>query len=192
MIGRIVLASASPRRAELLKKIGIDDFVVRPTDTDEVPPKGISPKEIAKTLSFKKAEAVAAFSKPLDIVIAADTIVICDGKILGKPTDDEDAFKILSMLSGRAHEVITGVCVRRGDVILTHAECTKVVFRRLSQSEIQSYIGSSEGVDKAGSYGVQGLGAILVSRIEGDFYNVVGLPLCALASMLETFGVRIL
>ena len=181
----LVLASQSPRRRELLHQIGLDDFVVLPAQGEERMDPALSPAELVENLSRQKAAETAARCAPSDTVIAADTVVALDGRILGKPADTEDAARMLRLLSGRQHAVFTGVTVRRGDRILTECERTAVFFRTLSGDEIAWYVSTGEPLDKAGAYGIQGRGIRFVSRIEGDYANVVGLPVCRLLSMLE-------
>jgi septum formation protein len=125
------------------------------------------------------------------VVIAADTIVVCEGKVLGKPRDEEDAFRILSLLSGRHHEVMTGMTVVRGDEVITHTEVTRIHFRQLHPEEIRAYIASGEPMDKAGAYGIQGGAALFADQMEGDYYNVMGLPVCRLAMILRSLGLPI-
>ena len=138
------------------------------------------------------AKAMAAPAGPQDVVIAADTIVVCGGRILGKPGTEERAAEMLRLLSGRDHQVMTGFTVRRGSTVLTQTEVSHIFFRPLDEGEIDAYVATGEPLDKAGAYGIQGLAALFVTRLEGDFYNVMGLPLCALAQQLRKLGVRIL
>lgn len=187
----IVLASASPRRSQLLTMLGLD-FEVRPAKGEEFLPGGISPEEAVMRLSAQKARNVARECAPEDVVIGADTIVWYDGRILGKPRDEQDAARMLSSLSGNTHTVYTGVTVIRGETALSAAEETKVRFRRLSGGEIDGYIKTGEPMDKAGAYGAQGLAALFVEGIEGDFFNVMGLPVCRLGKMLKEVGVTLL
>ena len=189
---KLVLASASPRRSELMHMLGFSDVIVHPAVGKEDPPKGVPPEEIVKALSSAKAEEVAALFNEEVLVIAADTIVWLDGEILGKPHSEEQAFSMLSALSGREHKVYTGVTVLDREGILCEAECSSVHFRDLSEEEIRKYISTGEPMDKAGAYGAQGKGALFVRAIEGDFFNVMGLPLCRLGQMLRKKGVPIL
>ena len=189
---KIVLASASPRRSELMRMLGFQDVVVHPAVGEERPPEGATPEETVMVLSRAKAEEVAAAEDKDALVIAADTIVWLDRTILGKPHSEEDAFRMLSQLSGREHEVYTGVTLMDRDGELCEAECSKVYFRTLSEEEIRHYITTGEPMDKAGAYGAQGLGALFVRGIEGDFFNVMGLPVCHLGQMLAKKGVPIL
>lgn len=185
----IILASQSPRRRELLAQMGVPQFEVVPALGEEIASPGLSPAQLVEVLSRQKAEEVAVQAGPDDVVIAADTVVAVDGAVLGKPRDPADAARMLSLLSGRAHTVYTGVTVRRGTFSRTAHEATQVRFRPLTQSEISAYIATGEPMDKAGSYGVQGMGALLVERINGDFFNVMGLPVLRLSRMLAKFGV---
>ena len=187
---RLVLASASPRRRELLSHF-TSDFILDPAEGPEMPPEGASPEDTVIALSAAKARQTAA-RHPGDIVIGADTVVELDGIILGKPADGADAFRMLRALSGREHRVYTGVTLIRDGTVLSQAEMTRVFFRELTDREIGAYIASGEPMDKAGAYGYQGLAGLFVERIEGDFFNVVGLPLCRLGRMLETMGVTLL
>ena len=188
----IILASQSPRRRQLLGQIGLDHFIVRPARGEEVMDPALSPAQLVEELSRQKAREVAGASDPGDLVIAADTVVAIDGRVLGKPHDREEACAMLSALSGREHTVYTGVTVCRDDRMLTQHEATQVRFRPLSPREIQAYVDSGEPMDKVGAYGVQELGALLVEGIRGDYFNVVGLPLCRLGQMLSQFGMELL
>ncbi len=179
----IILASASPRRKELLRFI-TEDFTVKVSDADETTDPSLSPEETVKSLAGIKGDAVAAIC-PGDTVISADTVVVLDGKILGKPKNPEDAFSMLSSLSGRTHEVFTGVCIICGDKKICFAQKTEVTFHELSEEEILSYIETNEPADKAGAYGIQGKGSLLVKSINGDYHNVVGLPVSALNRALK-------
>ena len=176
----VVLASQSPRRRELLQKLNIP-FTVQVADVEETPLPGETPQALVERLSCAKALAVA---QPGQVVIAADTVVVADGKILGKPADEQEAMQMLQMLSGRSHQVMTGVTVAKDGRVLTHTEITHVTFRSLAQWELSRYIQSGEPLDKAGAYGIQGGAGVFVSSINGDYYNVVGLPLCRLWQML--------
>ena len=188
----VVLASGSPRRSELLHMLGFSNLIVFPAKGEEQAPHGASPEETVMALSRAKAEEVAAVFDPDALIIAADTIVWLDGEILGKPQSEEHAFRMLSRLSGREHEVYTGVTVLDGSGELCEAECSRVHFRRITEEEIRRYIATGEPMDKAGAYGAQGKGALFVRAIEGDFFNVMGLPLCCLGQMLAKKGVPIL
>ena len=184
----LILASQSPRRRELLGLTGLD-FMVRVADIDETMDEGKAPFDEVARVSRLKALAVERARE--DVVIAADTIVVCEGKVLGKPRDEADAFRILSLLSGRSHEVMTGMTVLRGDEVITHTEVTKIHFRQLHPAELRAYIASGEPMDKAGAYGIQGGAALFVDQMEGDYYNVMGLPVCRLAMILRGFGLPI-
>lgn len=185
----IILASASPRRKELLERMGIRHFDVIVSDVDETLEDGLSPAEQVERLSRIKAAAVAAGAGADAIVIAADTVVALEGAVLGKPADPEDAFRMLSALSGARHHVYTGVTVAQGEHVLTCHQTTAVDFRPLEPEEIAQYIATGECMDKAGAYGIQGYGALLVEGITGDYYNVMGLPVVCLSRMLKEFGV---
>ena len=179
----LILASQSPRRRELLGLTGLD-FVVRVADIDETMDPGKAPFDEVARVSRMKAMAVSRDQG--DVVIAADTIVVCEGQVLGKPRDEEDAFRILSLLSGRSHEVMTGMTVLTDDEIITHTEVTKIHFRDLLPGEIRAYIASGEPMDKAGAYGIQGGAALFADQMEGDYYNVMGLPVCRLWQTLKS------
>jgi len=197
----LVLASASPRRQELLRNAGIA-FVVQPTDIPEVSREGELPRPFAERLAREKALAVAR-QRPNDLVLGADTVVVVGGKILGKPTDAADAARMLRLLSGRAHEVITGVCLAgpRQDKPETgnrkletgfedvRSEITQVTMSALNEHDIESYIATGEPMDKAGAYAIQGIASRWIPRIEGDYSNVVGLPLALVCRMLRQQGV---
>ena len=191
-MSNIVLASGSPRRRELLERIGVTDFVVRVPEVEESFPEGLTPPEVVAYISREKAEAAARLCGPEDIVITADTMVFLDQARLGKPRDEAHALEMLTALQGRRHTVCTGVSVCQGDRRLTETESTDVFFRSATEAELRRYIASGEPMDKAGAYGVQGRGALLVERLEGEFFNVMGLPVLRLARMLEKFGVSLL
>lgn len=165
----IILASQSPRRRELLEQVGITGFQVISPDVDERVEPGLSPAGMVEELSLRKARAAADKTGPDGLIIAADTVVALDGAVLGKPRDREDAFAMLSALSGREHRVYTGVSVLRGDRAVTEHEETAVCFRALAPGEIWGYIATGEPMDKAGAYGIQGVGALLVRGIRGDY-----------------------
>ena len=172
--------------------LAFSSFTVCPAAGPEKMPEHASPEDAVKALASQKAEEVASRCDPDALIIAADTIVVCDGRILGKPRDEEDAFRMLRLLSGRTHEVYTGLCLKDKDSCVTEAERTAVRFRTLSDGEIRRYIETGEPMDKAGAYGIQGKAALFVEAIEGDYYNVVGLPLCRLGRMLAGKGVPVL
>ena len=184
----IVLASQSPRRRELLERLGLPFRVIVP-DIDEHMDRPLPPAELVAAISGEKARAAQALAGPDAIVIAADTVVALEGAVLGKPADELDSFKMLSALSGVRHQVYTGVTVCRGGEKQTAHEVTDVTFRELSEEEIEHYIATGEPMDKAGAYGIQGYGALLIQGISGDYYNVMGLPVCRLSGMLARFGV---
>ena len=188
----IILASQSPRRRELLEQIGLTDFVVRPARGEEKAGPGLSPDRLVEELSRRKAEEAALSAGPDALIIAADTVVAIGGQVLGKPRDGVDAARMLSLLSGRTNTVYTGVTVSRAGRFETGHEATHVRFRPLTEKEIAAYVATGEPLDKAGAYGIQGIGALLVEGIQGDYGNVVGLPLCLLGRMLAGFGLDLL
>lgn len=188
----VVLASASPRRRELLDMLGVKDFKVIPAVGEEAPTKGMTAFDGACALSRAKAEEVSKLCPRDSLIIAADTIVALDGDHLGKPCDEEEAFHMLTRISGRSHKVYTGVTVMRGEQIITDYERTCVRFRAMTEREIRAYIATGEPMDKAGAYGAQGIGALFIEGIEGDFFNVMGLPVCRLSAMLEKLGVSLI
>jgi septum formation protein len=187
----IILASNSPRRRELLAQIGLV-FTVSPADVDESVLPGEAPEPYAVRLALDKARS-AAMRAGRGIVIAADTIVVAGGAILGKPADAEDARRMLKALSGRQHEVVTGLAVMDAATRRSSARTavTKVWFRDLSEREINAYVATGEPLDKAGAYGIQERGALMVERIEGCYSNVVGLPLSLLGEILREFDIAI-
>ena len=187
----IVLASGSPRRQELLKLIGISDFRVIADESDETMTPGLTPEDQVNKLSLKKAQNVSAICSGDALVIAADTLVYLDGEPLEKPDSESDATKMLQKLSGNKHSVYTGVTLKRGAKHTSKAEKTDVYFREISDDEIKAYVNTGEPMDKAGSYAAQGGAAAFIERIEGDFFNVMGLPLCRLSIMLKDFGVTV-
>ena len=174
---KLVLASKSPRRSEILKNAGID-FVVRVADADETIPVGTNPEDAVVFLAARKAMAVERAED--ETVLGADTVVVLDGEILGKPKDRDDAFNMIKRLSGRVHSVFTGVCAIGNGISMTFAEETKVEFYKLTDEEINTYINTDEPYDKAGAYGIQGLASKFIRAIEGDYFNVVGLPISAI------------
>ena len=192
MLRRIILASESPRRSCLLRSLGLEFEICRP-QVNEDGIRGGSPRQLVEKLARAKAQA-AADKVSSGVIIAADTVVVLDDEVLGKPRDESEAAAILARLSGRRHQVITGVCIidRESERLLTVSEITRVYLRTLSTEEIAAYVSTGEPLDKAGAYGIQGLGALLVERIEGCYYNVVGLPLFRLNLMLKEVGINIL
>ena len=185
---KIVLASQSPRRRELLGQMGLS-FTIKKPNIDEEAYAGLPPQELVKTLSREKALHIARTEAPDTLVIGSDTVVVLDGVVLGKPAEEADAARMLAALSGRSHEVCTGVTVVQGDRVLSCAEVTEVQFRPLTEEEIAAYLRTGEPMDKAGAYGIQGLAALFVEGIRGDYANVVGLPIHRLGRMLLSFGV---
>lgn len=183
----MILASQSPRRRELLGQMGFS-FTVRPAKGEELAHPELTPAQLVEELARQKALEVSAEAASDDVVVAADTVVAIDGKVLGKPHDKVHAAQMLSALSGREHTVYTGVAVKRGETLLVEHEATQVRFRPLTEREIDLYIQTGEPMDKAGSYGIQGYGALLVEGIRGDYFNVVGLPICRLGRMLAQVG----
>lgn len=179
----LILASGSPRRKELLHYIS-EDFTIEVSDYDEFADPSLSPEDLVIKLASGKGRIVAK-RHPDDTVISADTIVALDKKILGKPHSAEEAFDMLSSLSGRTHKVYTGVSIRKGPNKTEFAESTEVTFYELSEAEIKDYIKTGEPFDKAGGYGIQGKGSLLVKSITGDYYNVMGLPVAKLARVLK-------
>ena len=188
----IILASQSPRRRELLNQMGLKGFKVTSPDVDEAIEGNRPPAQIVEELSLRKARAVAESADEDDLIIAADTVVALEGAVLGKPEDEVSAFSMLSALSGNRHYVYTGVTVIQGDKVVTQHEMTTVTFRELEPEEITNYIATGEPMDKAGAYGIQGRGALLVSGIKGDYFNVMGLPVYRLGRILAQFGLDLL
>ena len=187
----IVLASQSPRRQELLARIGVEDFKTLSLDIDESYPEGLSPEDTVRYIAKKKCDAAAALCAPDDLIITADTMVFLENDRLGKPRDEADALRMLTELAGNRHTVCTGVTVRKGGKAKAFTVSTDVYFRPCTEEELRAYIATGEPMDKAGAYGVQSLGALLVERIDGDFYNVMGLPVEKLGQCLtKHFGVR--
>jgi len=175
-----------------MEMLRVPDLIVRPAKGEERAPTGLGPEELVRALSAAKAREVAAESGKEDVIIGADTIVWLDGRVLGKPHSRAEAREMLRSLSGRTHEVYTGVTVIRGGRELCGTERSRVHFRHLDEREIEAYLDSGEPMDKAGAYGAQGLASLFVSGIEGDFFNVMGLPLCRLGQMLKEQGVELL
>ena len=188
-MAKIVLCSASPRRQELLRRIGIENFDIRVPEVEESFPAGLTARETVEYISREKAQAARALCAPDEIFITADTMVFLDHQRLGKPRDEAEALRMLTALQGRHHTVCTGVTVCQGDRMETESEATEVTFRPASEAELLGYIRTGEPMDKAGAYGVQGKGALLVEKLNGDFFNVMGLPVLRLSRMLGRFGV---
>ena len=182
---KIILASQSPRRKELMGFFNLP-FEVRVADIDETMDPGEDPRREVARVSRRKAEAVPR--APGEIIIAADTIVVCDGVVLGKPHSEEEAVQMRCMLSGRSHEVMTGLTVLGDGLCKCGTEVTEVVFRELTPQEIYDYVMTGEPMDKAGSYGIQGKGSVLVKGIEGDYFNVVGFPVSRFCREIKAFA----
>lgn len=187
----LILASQSPRRRELLARMGLS-FTVSVADIDETMDDAKKPFDEVARLSAQKAAAIAETAPADAVIVAADTVVVLEDRVLGKPHSTEEAAAMLSALSGRDHQVMTGVTVRRGDKTVTDTVVTHVWFRPLSRAEIDAYVASGEPMDKAGAYGIQGLAGLFVERLDGDYYNVMGLPICRLCAMLRSVGVEVL
>lgn len=189
---QIILASSSPRRQEMLRNLGLD-FIIHPSGADESVDDGLKPSEVVELLAVRKAADVASAYKE-GLVIGSDTIVVLDGEVLGKPVDDQDAFRMLSALQGKQHSVYSGLAVidiAAGKQLVGHVE-TKVNMRPLSEQEIRAYIATKEPMDKAGAYAIQGIGSLFITGIEGDYFSVVGLPIRLLAEYLSGFGRNVL
>lgn len=186
---RVVLASASPRRRDLLGRLGIDPEV-RPAHVDETPRPGEPPSDLVVRLARAKAQGIEA--DPADLVVAADTVVTVGTRVLGKPADRAEAAAMLASLSGREHHVVTGVAVRHRGIVHADLETTRVAFRDLDHGEIAWYVATGEADDKAGAYGLQGAGAVLVREIRGSDTNVIGLPLVLLVTLARHLGVDLL
>ncbi len=185
---RFIVASASPRRREILENAGYT-FEIKPSDADETVEEGLSPEETVCELSRRKALAVLS-DNPNAVVFGCDTVVALDGQILGKPENDEDAKRMLRTLSGRRHTVSTGVCIADINNIKIFSNTTEVEFYPLSEETVESYVGTGECSDKAGAYGIQGYGRVLVKEIKGDYFSVMGLPISETARMLKEFGIE--
>lgn len=186
----IILASASPRRQQLLDLIGLD-FTVMVSDVEEDNTKDMLPQELAVAHAVDKAIDVSRKVHKEAVVIGADTIVVVDGKVFGKPQDDLEAIHMLTVLAGREHIVISGVAVAKGKTLVSGSSVTTVTFRSLSEDQIKRYVASGEPMDKAGAYAIQGKGALFVESITGCYSNVVGLPLVTLSELLGQVGVHI-
>lgn len=188
---KIILASASPRRRELLERMGLE-FTVRTANHDETMDPAKPAEEEVRRVSALKAEAVKALCDTEDVIIAADTVVVSDGCVMGKPATGEEACRMLRRLSGKAHQVITGLSVCQGDVMRSVSVTTDLRFRPLSEEEISAYVETGDPMDKAGAYGIQGFASMFVESLNGDYYNVMGLPVCTLTGILRQFGVKLL
>ena len=188
----IILASASPRRSALLKQVGLR-FKIDPTNYEERLDLQLAIDALARKISLEKATAAAARHKNA-LVIAADTLGILDGKLLVKPRSEQDAKAMLASLSGRSHTVVTGFAIidTATNKTVSRSVETRVTFKQLTSAEIDAYVKTGEPLDKAGSYAIQGIGSVIVEKIDGDFFNVVGLPLSALAEALKEFGINVL
>lgn len=187
----IILASKSPRRQELLARMGLE-FTVKASRIDEKMDPFAHPSDEVARISLAKAQAVVGSCNPEDIIISADTIVVCDGLMMGKPHSESEAFSMLRRLSGRDHQVMTGLTVIGGGRTENLTVTTTLRFRALSDQEIRNYIATGEPMDKAGGYGIQGLASMFVVGLDGDYYNVMGLPICTLTVLLRRFGVKLL
>ena len=184
---RFILASASPRRKEILENAGFD-FEIIVSDVDENITEDLSPSETVEELAKRKALAVWEENKDA-VVFGCDTVVAVDGRILGKPRDDDEAFAMIKMLSGKAHTVSTGVCICSEDKISVFSNTTNVEFYPLSDETIRSYVATGESIDKAGAYGIQGYGSVLIKEIKGDYFSVMGLPVSESSRVLADFGI---
>ena len=182
----LILASSSPRRKALLKQANLT-FTVLPSHMKESIAPYSSPQDAVKSLARKKAMDIFQ-QHPDNVILAADTVVVFQGKILGKPADEQEAYEMLERLSGRQHDVFTGVAIVSADAEIVFYDATRVTFWDLEREDIERYVASGEPFDKAGAYGIQGLGAIFVKEIQGDFYNVVGLPLSRTVRQLKSLG----
>ncbi len=186
---QLILASKSPRRRELLTQMGVGEFAILSPEVEEIVDNSLTPAEIVQSLALQKAQATQPLTQGNPVIIGADTIVVADGAILGKPKDEGDALAMLDALSGKSHQVFTGIALVEGEKAVTSFEATTVTFRTLSPEEKQAYVQTGEPMDKAGGYGIQGYGALLIEGICGDYFNVVGLPICKLGQMLQGFGI---
>ena len=186
----LILASQSPRRRDLLSMLGLE-FTVVTADIDETMDEKLSVEEAVAEVCKRKAEAVAVLH-PHDTIISADTIVVVDGKVLGKPRNEDHAKDMLRSLSGRSHTVMTAFCLWEKGKAVTHVEQTNLRFKPLSNEEIDAYVATGSPMDKAGAYGIQDQASIFVEALEGDYYNVMGLPVCALVKALRKNGIAVL
>ncbi len=185
----LILASSSPRRREILENAGYK-FEILPANIDESVPNDISPEDAVKMIAAKKASAVKENCSNDDIILGADTVVCLDGEIIGKPVSLEDAKNTLKRLSGNTHSVLTGYCLIKGEKIISGVEKTEVTFRELTDFEIDEYVASGEPMDKAGSYGLQGKGGLFARGINGDYNNIIGLPISTVSSIIEKMQLR--
>lgn len=192
MLPTVVLASRSPRRRDLLAMLGVTDLEIMPAEGEAAFPTDVHPGEAAVTVARGKALEIQPQAPADALILAADTVVSLDGRILEKPADEAEAVQMLRALSGRSHTVYSGVVMLYGGRELSRYEATDVWFRDLSEEEIAAYVATGEPMDKAGAYGAQGIASVFVERIDGDFFNVVGLPLCTLGKMLAEFGFGII
>lgn len=189
---KIILASSSPRRRELLTRVGCEFEVIVPDAVEPLPERGEDARDFVHRSAVAKCGAVAS-AHPKRVVLAADTIVMLDGAILGKPRGENDAFSMLKSLVGRTHQVMSCVAARRGEHHAERLSITDVSFRTdITDDELRRYVATGEPLDKAGAYGIQGLGSLLVRRIDGDYFGVVGLPIADTASILGEFGIRLI
>ena len=186
---KVILASKSPRRKSILEQVGLK-FSIVASDFDETKIKFKTPQEMVKKLSFEKAKIVAA-KHPKAVIIGADTTVIFKKEIIGKPKSKQDAIRILKLLSGNTHKIVTGFTVMEGKKSITGHVVSKAKFKKLSEQEIKAYVATNEPMDKAGGYGIQDKGGLFIEKIEGDYFNVVGLPIFAVSKALKEFGVEI-
>ena len=183
---KIILASKSPRRCELLQNIGLE-FEIIPDDSPEIFRENLSPEELCMAIAKDKGDNVYRDNNlNEELVISADTIVVIDGTVLGKPKDRDDAHRMLKLLSGREHSVFTALYIRKGEITSLTSTETKVKFKELTKEEIEWYVSTGECDDKAGAYGIQNLGSLLIEGIYGDYFNVVGLPICTLGNILKS------
>lgn len=183
----LILASSSPRRKDFISKLGLSFEIIKP-DADESVIIGEKASDYVKRIAADKAQIVSELH-PDEVVLAADTVVVCDDRIIGKPSSRDDARKIMRMLSGRTHEVMTAVCIMRGYEVSEIFESTRVTFAQLSDELINTYVDSGECDDKSGAYAVQGIGSMLIEKVEGSVSSVVGLPVCQVRIALEKFGI---
>lgn len=187
---KIILASKSPRRRNVLEQIGLK-FTVQVSDFDEASITFKTPVEMVEKLSLEKAKIIAK-RNPDAVIIGADTTIVCKGEIIGKPKSIKDAVRILKLLSGNIHTVITGFTIISGNKSITKHVTSKVKFKKLSEAEIKAYVATGEPMDKAGGYGIQDKAGVLIESVNGDYFNVVGLPIAVVSEVLKDFGVEII